>query len=188
MHRITNGTNVEDEALVRRARAGDRPAFSLLVDRYQAPVYRVVRGILADPAECEDVTQEVFLKAFANLSRFRGDARFFTWLYRIAVNEAFRARSRRTLPVTDALPEAEAPPREEIDPDAPSHAALQRLLGRLSDEHRAIVTLRDLEGLSYQEVAEALEIPIGTVESRLFRARRELRELWRQMKEKRHAL
>jgi RNA polymerase sigma-70 factor (ECF subfamily) len=159
------------------------------VSRFQAPVYRVVRGILADAAESEDVAQEVFLKAFANLRNFRGDSGFFTWLYRIAVNEALRARKRRSPgPPVESLPEVEAPRPEEPAEEGPTLAALQRLLGKLSDEFRAIVVLRDLEGLSYQEIAETLEIPLGTVESRLFRARRDLRLLWRKLKEASNAL
>jgi len=186
---IRDGNAVDDAALVRRSKRGDRHAFGLLVSRYQAPVYRVVRGILADAAESEDVAQEVFLKAFANLRNFRGDSGFFTWLYRIGVNEALRARKRRpAAPPVESLPEVEAPRPEEPAEEGPSPAALQRLLGKLSDEFRAIVVLRDLEGMSYQEIAETLEIPLGTVESRLFRARRDLRELWRTMKEKSNAL
>ena len=86
------------------------------------------------------------------------------------------------------MPEVEAPRPETPDEDGPSPAALERLLGKLSDEFRAIVVLRDLEGLSYQEIAETLEIPMGTVESRLFRARRDLRELWRKSKEPKNAV
>lgn len=184
-----DGTIVDDAGLVRRSKRGDRDAFGRLVSRYQAQVYRLVRGILGDAAESEDVTQEVFLKAYGNLGRFRGDSSFYTWLYRIAVNEAIRARRRRRGPLlADSLPEIEAPRPEEPAEGGPTLAALERLLGRLSDEFRTIVVLRDLEGLSYQEIAETLEIPIGTVESRLFRARRELRELWRKMKEARNAL
>ncbi len=188
-HRTSDGETLQDEWLVRRAKAGEREAFGLIVSRHQSSVYRVIRGILGDPAESEDVAQEVFLKAYANLARFRGDSSLFTWLYRIAVNEALRIRRRRSLPTMDGLPETEAPAAEaETDEEAPTLATLQRLLARLPDDHRVIVTLRDLEGLSYQEIAETLEIPIGTVESRLFRARRELRALWRKTKEARHAL
>lgn len=183
-----DGNKVRDEALVRRAKAGDREAFGRLVDRFQAPVYRVVRGILSDASDAEDVAQEAFLRAYESLAKFRGESGFFTWLYRIAVNEALRARKRRAFAPIDAVPEAEAPRPETPDEDGPSPAALERLLGMLSDEFRAIVVLRDLEGLSYQEIAETLEIPMGTVESRLFRARRELRELWRKSKEPKNAV
>jgi len=188
-HPTSDGTTLPDEWLVRKSRAGDTEAFGLIVTRHQAAVYRVVRGILGDPAESEDVAQEVFLKAYANLARFRGDSSLFTWLYRIAVNEALRARKRRVPPPLETLPETEAPPPEpEAEEGAPTLRTLQRLLARLPDDYRAIVTLRDLEGLSYQEISATLEIPLGTVESRLFRARQELRTLWRKTKEARNAL
>jgi len=186
---MADGKGMHDEQLVRRSKRGDREAFSQLVARYQNSVYRVVRGVLTDPAECEDVAQEVFLKAYASLAKFRGDAGFFTWLYRIAVNEAFRHRRRRAFSNADALPEVEAPPAPEMpDEDAPTLRTLEKLLRKLADDFRSIVVLRDIEGLSYQEIAETLEIPIGTVESRLFRARQELRGLWRKMKEAKNAL
>lgn len=179
---------MDEAGLVHRSKRGDRSAFGQLVARYQVPVYRVVRGILADPAESEDVAQEVFLKAYASLARFRGDASFFTWLYRIAVNEALRVRKRRTWVTTDALPEKETPTPEPESEEGPTVATLEKLLRKLPDDFRAIVTLRDLEGLSYQEISETLEVPLGTVESRLFRARQELRAMWRKMKEARNAL
>jgi RNA polymerase sigma-70 factor (ECF subfamily) len=179
---------VDEATLVRRARGGDREAFGLLVSRYQASVYRVVRGVLADVTECEDVVQEVFLKAFASLGRFRGESGMFTWLYRIAVNEALRARRRRPWARAEAIPEVEAPVPERPDEDGPSLAALERLLRKLPDEFRSIVVLRDIEGMAYKDIAETLEIPMGTVESRLFRARQELRALWRKSKEAKNAL
>lgn len=184
-----DGTTLAEEWLVRRSKAGDREAFGQIVSRHQTAVYRVVRGILGDPAESEDVTQEVFLKAYASLGRFRGEANLFTWLYRIAVNEALRSRRRRRPQPLEEAPEAAVPPAEPAEPEeTPTLETLRRLLDRLPEDHRTIVVLRDLEGLSYREIAETLEIPLGTVESRLFRARRELRALWRKTKEARNAL
>ena len=185
---ISDGKTVQEPELIRRSKGGSREAFGQLVARYQIPVYRVVRGILGSPSESEDVAQEVFLKAYANLAKFRGESGFFTWLYRIAVNEALRARKRRTFANADALPEVEAPPPAPAEEDAPTLATLEKLLRKLSDEFRSIVVLRDIEGLTYSEIAETLEIPIGTVESRLFRARQELRTLWRKSKETKNAL
>ena len=185
---ISDGKTVTEPELIRRSKGGSREAFGQLVSRYQVPVYRVVRGILGNPSESEDVAQEVFLKAYANLAKFRGESGFFTWLYRIAVNEALRARKRRTFANADALPEVEAPPPAPLEEEGPTLATLEKLLRKLSDEFRAIVVLRDIEGLSYTEIAETLEIPIGTVESRLFRARQELRSLWRKSKEAKNAL
>ncbi len=188
-HQTTDGTTLQDEWLVRRSKAGDAEAFGQIVTRHQPAVYRVVRGILGDPAESEDVAQEVFLKAYANLARFRGESSIFTWLYRIAVNEALRARKRRHLQPLEAAEDAEAPcPETAPDEEAPTLATLRRLMAMLPDDHRVIITLRDLEGLSYQEIAETLDLPIGTVESRIFRARRELRALWRKTKEAKNAL
>jgi RNA polymerase sigma-70 factor, ECF subfamily len=172
-----------DEALlIGRARRGDREAFGALVERHRDSVYRVVRGVLADAAECEDVTQDVFVRAWESLARFRGESGLFTWLYRIAVNAALRARERRRPAPVAEVPETEAPRPREADEDGPSLATLQRLLSELPDEYRVIVVLRDLEGLSYQDIASTLEIPMGTVESRLFRARGQLREMWRARK------
>jgi RNA polymerase sigma-70 factor (ECF subfamily) len=187
-HPISNGKTVQEPELIRRSKGGSREAFGQLVSRYQLPVYRVIRGILGSPSESEDVAQEVFLKAYANLAKFRGESGFFTWLYRIAVNEALRARKRRAFANADVLPEVEAPPAAPPEEDAPTLATLEKLLRKLSDEFRSIVVLRDIEGLSYSEIAEALEIPLGTVESRLFRARQELRTLWRKSKEAKNAL
>jgi len=180
---------VDDNALVRRSKAGDHEAFGRLVDRYQASVYRVVRGIVGDAAEAEDVVQEVFLKAYEGLRRFRGEAGIFTWLYRIAVNEALRSGRRRrpTAPI-DALPEPEAPASEAAEDDGPSLRDLERLLRKLPEEFRTVVVLRDLEEMSYKDIADTLDIPMGTVESRLFRARQELRALWRKSKETKNAL
>jgi RNA polymerase sigma-70 factor (ECF subfamily) len=183
-----NPIAIDEATLIRRSRGGDREAFGRLVERYQAPVYRIVRGIVGDPAESEDVAQEIFLKAYANLARFRGESSFFTWLYRIAVNEALRAAKRRSFAPVPMRPEAQAPPPEPEEEEAPTLPTLQGLLRQLSEDFRAIVTLRDLEALSYREISETLGIPIGTVESRLFRARQELRTLWRKMKEARNAL
>ena len=179
---------MQDDALVRRSKAGDREAFGRLVDRYQASVYRVVRGVMGDAAEAEDVVQEVFLKAYEGLRRFRGEAGLFTWLYRIAVNESLRAgRRRRPLAPLEAVPEIEAPV-SDVEDDGPSLKDLERLLRKLPDEFRTVVVLRDLEEMSYRDIADTLEIPIGTVESRLFRARQELRALWRKSKEAKNAL
>ena len=179
--------NVDEKTLLKRARRGDREAFGQLVVRHQAAVFRIVRGILARRVDCEDVTQEVFLRAYANLGRFREESGLFTWLYRIAVNEALRARRRRKLVIVETLPEREAP-RSDRETAGPSPAALQQLLGRLPDDYRAIVVLRDLEGMTYREISDTLRIPMGTVESRLFRARQELRTMWKSQKEARHAL
>jgi RNA polymerase sigma-70 factor (ECF subfamily) len=171
---------MDEATLLRLSRRGDRTAFGELVARHQASVYRVVRGILRDPSESEDVTQEAFVKAWGSLGRFRGESGFFTWIYRIAVNESLMAARRRRPRPMPQVPEVEAP--RESEAEGPSIGALEAMLQRLPDDQRAILVLRDLEGLTYQQIAETLEIPIGTVESRIFRARSELREMWRRAK------
>lgn len=179
---------MEEDALIRRSKCGDHAAFGELVAAYQLPVFRVVRGVLGDPEESEDVSQEVFLKAFRNLERFRGDSTFFTWLYRIALNESIRVLRRRPTPRAGPLSQVEAPQPDADATELPSLALLERLLRLLPQDQRTIVVLRDIERLSYREVAEALEIPLGTVESRLFRARQELRNLWKRSREAQDAL
>ena len=179
---------MQEQELIRLAKGGSRDAFGQLVSRYQLPVYRVIRGILSDPLGSEDVAQEVFLKAFSGLARVRGESGLFTWLYRIAVNEALRARKQRGFVTLDAVAEHEAPVPEPEAEEGPTIATLEKLLKKLPDDFRAIVVLRDLEGLSYTEISESLDIPLGTVESRIFRARQELRTLWRKSKEKNHVL
>ncbi len=178
---------MEEAEQVRLARSGDREAFGRLVERYKGPVYRIVRGILGDAQESEDVAQEAFLKAYSNLGRFRGGSQFFTWLYRIAVNAALNAvRDRDPVAVLE-LREVEAP-RPEPEEDRPSVVQLERMLKKLEEPFRTVMVLREIERLSYQEICRTLEIPLGTVESRLFRGRQELRALWRKLKEASNAM
>jgi RNA polymerase sigma-70 factor (ECF subfamily) len=173
-----------DQALVERVQQGDKRAFDLLVRKYQHKIVHLVTRYLHDPVEALDVAQEAFIKAYRALPSFRGDSAFYTWLYRIAINTAKNhlvAQSRR-------------PPADDIDAqDAEQfggetglkdYATPERLLMRdeiertitaaieaLPDELRTAITLRELEGLSYEEIAQAMECPIGTVRSRIFRAR-----------------
>lgn len=175
---------MEDGELVRRARAGDSAAFGTLVERYQGRILRLVRGMVSEH-DAEDVAQDAFLKAFRKLDEFDERARFYTWVYRIASNAALdwrkRERYRRhgDLPVgpegEDAVPSnAPGPPvaarRREMA------EAIDRAIAGLPDHYHQIVVLREVQGLSYEEIAEVLGISKGTVESRLFRARERLRE------------
>jgi RNA polymerase sigma-70 factor (ECF subfamily) len=180
--------SADDHRLIAECLKGDASAFGALVRRHQDRLYHTVFRLVGSAEDAQDVVQEAFLSAYQSLDGFKGDALFFTWLYRIAVNEALRGRKRRTFANADALPEVEAPPPVPPEEDVPTLATLEKLLRKLSDEFRSIVVLRDIEGLAYTEIAETLEIPIGTVESRLFRARQELRALWRQSKEAKNAL
>lgn len=173
-----------DKELVRRVKKGDKQAFDLLFGRYQHKILNLVSRYLRDPEDVQDVTQEAFIKAFRALPRFRGESAFYTWLYRIAINTAKNhivARSRRPpgtdvdvddaefMEGTDALKESESPEsalaRDELK------AAIDRAISELPDDLRSAVTLREFDGLSYEQIAEIMDCPVGTVRSRIFRAR-----------------
>jgi RNA polymerase sigma-70 factor (ECF subfamily) len=173
-----------DDALVERARQGDRRAFDLLVLRYQQKVANLVSRYIRDPSETLDVTQEVFIKAYRALHGFRGDSAFYTWLYRIAINTAknFLVAQSRRPPGNDL--EAETAEQLEVggrlkEYGTPEHellteeiaATIKAAVDELPEDLRTAITLRELEGLSYEEIAEAMSCPIGTVRSRIFRAR-----------------
>ena len=172
-----------DDKLVKRAKKGDSRAFDLLVLKYQGRVAQLVSRYLNNAAEVEDVTQEAFIKAYRALPNFRGESAFYTWLYRIAANAAKNhlvALGRR--PTSDmALDDSEVfdvpgPLKDHESPDEvimgqQLEALISRTIEELPVELRAALTLREFEGLSYEEIADVLECPIGTVRSRIFRAR-----------------
>ena len=172
-----------DDKLVKRAKKGDSRAFDLLVLKYQGRVAQLVSRYVSNAAEVEDVTQEAFIKAYRALPKFRGDSAFYTWLYRIAANAAKNhlvALSRR--PTTDfALDDSESyeVPGRLKDNESPDEvimgqqleAVISQAIDVLPLELKAALTLREFEGLSYDYIAEVLECPIGTVRSRIFRAR-----------------
>lgn len=173
-----------DQALVERVQAGDKTAFDVLVQKYQSKIIQLAYRYVHDQDEAMDIAQEAFIKAYKALGRFRGDSAFYTWIYRIAINTAKNhlvASSRR-------------PPRADIDAveaeqyDSATglreYATPERMLLRdeikqtiagaienLPDDLRTAITLRELEGMSYEEIAQAMDCPIGTVRSRIFRAR-----------------
>jgi RNA polymerase sigma-70 factor (ECF subfamily) len=166
---------VEDTEAIRRCLRGDRTAFGTLVLRYQAEAVGHATAILGNPEDARDAVQEAFLDAFRALARFDLARRFYPWFYTMLRNRCFRlARVRRNCPAVDletvVLADAPGVSIEET-------IALDMALRQLSPEDREIVTLRHLDGLSYQELAERLDIPSGTVMSRLFYARRRLRDL-----------
>ena len=181
-----------DQQLVQRAQRGDLRAFDLLVLKYQGRIGALVSRYIADAGEVEDVTQEAFIKAYRALSKFRGDSAFYTWLYRIAANAAKNhlvAKGRR--PGADAtIEDAEAFDdgglvSEMSSPEAMAMgdelaAVVEQALQSLPEELRAALTLRELEGLSYDDIAEVLGCPVGTVRSRIFRAREAIDEQVRQ--------
>lgn len=192
-----------DQQLVERVQRGDKAAFDLLVSKYQRKIFRLLSRLIRDAAEVEDVAQEAFIKAYRALPNFRGESAFYTWLYRIAINTAKnhlvsqgrRAPTSTETEIEDAetfddgehlrdlnTPEAMLLSRQVAD-------AVNRAVERLPEDLRTAVVLRELEGLSYEEIAETMNCPIGTVRSRIFRAReaiaKELRPVLSTSKDKR---
>lgn len=173
-----------DQELVRRVRKGDRAAFDLLFTRYQHRIHHLVSRYVRDPEEVLDVAQEAFIKAWRALPQFRGDSQFYTWLYRIAVNCAknhLASRDRRPPSLDFDLDDEDAGPLPERlhDPDDPEALAAKDELEQaifaavagLPDDLRTAITLCEFDGLSYEEIAVVMECPVGTVRSRIFRAR-----------------
>ena len=179
--------DTDDGALVERVRAGDVTAFEPLVEKYRQRVYRLAFGVLRNGEDAMDVAQEAFIKAYQALPSFRGQSAFYTWLFRIAMNVAHdKARQRGaqgrafgTERVTEEEWERTMPdPGEEPDDAAArgeERARIQKALDALPEHHRAIIMLSDLEGLSYREISDVLNIPMGTVMSRLHNARKRLK-------------
>ena len=177
-----------DLLLVERTVAGDNRAYELLVMKYQRRIERLIGRMVRDSDLVEDIAQETFIRAYRALSQFRGEAQFYTWLYRIAVNTAKKALvdlKRDPLVTESALKggedddETSAVENDLTSPETPETvlaakeiaAAVNQAMEALPDELRQAVTLREIEGLSYEEIAEAMDCPIGTVRSRIFRAR-----------------
>jgi RNA polymerase sigma-70 factor (ECF subfamily) len=174
-----------DQQLVERAQRGEKQAFGLLVSKYERKLARLLSRFIRDAAEVEDVTQEAFIKAYRALPTFRGDSAFYTWLYRIGINTAKNylvAMGRRTPTATDIDAEdAEGfQDREQLrDLNTPENELISRqvadnvnqTLAELPEELRTAITLREIEGLSYEDIANIMNCPIGTVRSRIFRAR-----------------
>ncbi len=178
------GSEDSDRELVERVQAGEKQAFDLLVLRYQQKLIKLISRYVRDPQEASDVAQEAFIKAYRALPRFRGDSSFYTWLYRIGVNTAKNhlvAQGRRPPDADIEVQDAErldidAMLREHDTPEAEAHRdeverTVIEAIEALPEELRTAVTLRELEGMSYQEIATVMDCPVGTVRSRIFRAR-----------------
>lgn len=174
-----------DQILVEKAQGGDKRAFDLLVSKYQRKLGRLLSRYIRDPAEVEDVSQEAFIKAYRALPSFRGDSAFYTWLYRIGINTAknYLVSQGRRAPTSTEFDSDEAETFEDAgllrDINTPESLLLSKQIGQtvnaamdaLPDELRQAIVLREIDGMSYDEIANIMDCPIGTVRSRIFRAR-----------------
>ena len=179
-----------DQQLVERAQRGDKSAFELLVAKYQRKLVRLLSRFIRDPTEVEDVAQEAFIKAYRALPSFRGDSAFYTWLYRIGINTAknYLVAMGRRAPTVSEIESADSEGSEESgqvpDYNTPENELMSRQIAEtvnravedLPEELRTAITLRELEGLSYEDIAAIMNCPIGTVRSRIFRAREAIAE------------
>ncbi len=180
--------SADDPELIAECLRGNTAAFGLLVRRYQDRVFSTVYRLVGNAEDAQDVVQDAFLSAYQSLDAFKGDSLFFTWLYRIAVNTAISFKRKQRVAVSlESGRNGEFPiePHDASSMSVPSHALeqaeqerrVQVALNRLSPEHRAVLILKDMEGQKYETMAEILQVPIGTIRSRLHRARLELRDL-----------
>lgn len=179
-----------DQQLVERVQRGEKKAFELLVAKYQRKLMRLVSRLVRDPAEAEDVVQEAFIKAYRALPQFRGDSAFYTWLYRIGINTAknYLITQGRRAPTSTESDAEDAETFDDADGlrdiNTPESLLATKQIARtvnsametLPEELRVAITLREIEGLSYDEIAETMGCPIGTVRSRIFRAREAIAE------------
>jgi len=181
----------EEDALVTALCQGADDAYEILLQRYQQPVYNLVYRLMNDPSDASDIVQEVFLKVFKNIGNFRGNSSLKTWIYRIAVNEAYNHRrwfsrhQRREVALgpeeglrsyADSLADTSRTPFDQAA-DHETFALVEAALDKLNPKFRAVVVLRDIEDLSYEEIAAVLNISIGTVKSRILRGREALRKI-----------
>lgn len=181
--------SADEKRLVRRAQAGDERAFRMLVETYQRRVYSIAYGVLRNPDDAMDVTQEAFIKVHRYLDRFKGDSSFYTWLYRIVVNvsiDHIRKHSKTTVIDYDdgrkrdeSAPDELTPSTMGMDPGrvlarSEIRRQVNEALERLSPIHRAVILMREIEGMDYTEMAEVMEVSKGTIMSRLFHARKNM--------------
>ncbi len=176
--------DIDDQQLIRLTLGGDVSAFGQLVSRYQDRLYNSMVQILRSESDAEDVVQDAFVLAFTKLDSFKGNSRLYTWLYRIAYNVAINMMRRRRNAVSldtradqseFPLPDSGPSPEDRLDRQE-SIDQLRIAMNKLSVEHRSILVLREMDGLEYESISEILDLPIGTVRSRLHRARNQLKE------------
>lgn len=184
------GEREVDQQLVARAQHGDQQAFGLLVSKYQRKLARLLSRLIRDPAEVEDVAQETFIKAYRALGNFRGDSAFYTWLYRIGINTAknYLVSQGRRAPTSTDFDSEEAEGFDDgdllRDINTPERMLFTKEIGEtvnaameaLPEDLRTAITLREIEGMSYEDIAKMMDCPIGTVRSRIFRAREAVAE------------
>ncbi|MCI0461509.1 MAG: sigma-70 family RNA polymerase sigma factor [Gemmataceae bacterium] len=186
--------STDDHRLIAECLQGRTAAFGELVRRYQDRLYSTVYRLVDNPDDAQDVVQEAFLHAYQSLDRFKGESQLYTWLYRIAVNTAISLKRKQRVALSMDSGRSMVGGTEPLDPSEfsrPEHALeqaeqerrIQKALNRLSPEHRAVLILKDMEDQKYETMAEILQVPIGTIRSRLHRARLELRELLEQDEE-----
>ena len=169
-------TDFDERTLIERCRTGDDIAFGELVDRYKHLVYGMVWRLTNDRSQTDDLAQEVFLKVYRGLPYFRGEARLSTWIFRIVSNVCSESRSRRT-PEVSAHPVLEPGVRDGAFADLELRDRLDKAIAQLPEQYRVLIAAHYLDGVQYEALAEALDIPIGTVKTHLHRAKRRLREL-----------
>lgn len=179
-----SSANHDDQQLIRATLEGESEAFGVLIRRHQDRLYNGMVHVLRSEVEAEDVVQDAFVSAYTKLDTFKGNSAFFTWLYRIAYNAAI-TRIRRRKPTVSLegkdstlrldFPDQGPAPGDRIEQDEQS-VQLNLAMERLSEEHRSILVLREMEGMEYEAISEILDLPIGTVRSRLHRARGQLKE------------
>lgn len=175
---------LDERALIERCRTGDDTAFGELVERYKNLVYGLVYRLVPDRSQVDDLAQEVFLKVHRGLPYFRGDARLSTWIYRIVQNVCFQARARRPPDVPLEAP-GDAGPRRRTEPGGPDASfaeielrdRLEKAIAQLPEQYRLLIAAHYFEGVQYDALADALHMPLGTVKTHLYRAKRRLREL-----------
>lgn len=179
------GDREADQILVEQAQAGDKQAFGLLVTKYQRRLARLISRMVRDPVEVEDIVQDSFIRAYRALPSFRNDSAFYTWLYRIGVNTAknWLVTHGRRAQLTRSMDDDEAPGQDDVEStqtnETPERLLMTKEIGetvnaaveRLPEDLRTAITLREIEGMSYEEIAQVMDCPIGTVRSRIFRAR-----------------
>lgn len=188
----------DDLQLVARSQAGEAEAFNMLVNRYRSRAFAMIYNMVRNEQDAWDLAQDGFVKAWRSIGRFRGQSSFYTWLYRILMNVAIDAMRRKqieggtefddSLELKNVEPAAATTPKSEMEPaarlsDKEIRARIDAAIAKLSPEHRAVITLRELDGLEYQEIADVIGCSIGTVMSRLFYARKKLQNLLRDVYE-----